>query len=277
MKMSKAATMPGTDVRRSRKLPPPVTRPLKVYAFDPSRGHYLGNELTLQIPYEPLTRGPAGRHIAVVDYDGSNCCFYDPVDLDDPGILLRGGLDPAESDPQFHQQMVYAVAMETVQQFEIALGRRIHWRRSDRATQAHSDDIWSLKLYPHAMQARNAFYSPAAHGILFGYFRADAKDPGRNLPGQTIFTCLSHDVIIHETTHAVIDGIRSYFTEPTNLDVAAFHEAFADLVALFRHFARKSPLLIHAIQNTGGRLFDTLFHPPAGQVSGTDAPVLQAQ
>ena len=31
-------------------------------------------------------------------------------------------------------------------------------------------------------------------GILFGYFRASETDPGRNLPGQTVFTCLSHEI-----------------------------------------------------------------------------------
>ena len=257
----------------AHRLPPPQTRPLKVYAFDPSRGHYLGNELTLHIPFEPLARGPAGRRLAVVDYDSSNRCTYEPVNLDDPAVLLRGGLDPAEANPQFHQQMVYAVAMDTVQQFETALGRRLGWRRGARA----ADTITTLKLYPHAMQARNAFYAPEAQGILFGYFRADADDPGRNLPGQTIFTCLSHDIIIHEITHALMDGLRRHFTEPTNLDVAAFHEAFADLAALFRHFARRSPLLRQAIQNTGGRLFEPLFKPRVDQMAGNAAPVLQAQ
>ena len=37
-------------------------------------------------------------------------------------------------------------------------------------------------------------------------------------------------------THAVLDGMHVYFTEPTNPDVYAFHEAFADIVALLQHF-----------------------------------------
>jgi len=77
------------------------------------------------------------------------------------------------------------------------------------------------------MVQANAFYSPEAKGILFGYFAANKTNQGRNLPGQCVFTCLSHDIIAHEVTHAVIDGIRAYFTEPTNPDVLAFHEAFA--------------------------------------------------
>jgi hypothetical protein len=46
---------------------------------------------------------------------------------------MGGGLDPSESDPRFHQQMVYAVASETLQRFEYALGRRIRWRGTRRS------------------------------------------------------------------------------------------------------------------------------------------------
>ena len=62
------------------------------------------------------------------------------------------------------------------------------------------------------------------------------QHPGENLPGQTIFCCLSHDIVAHETTHALLDGLHRRFREPTNADVLAFHEAFADIVALFQHF-----------------------------------------
>src|SRR6185369_3462502 len=52
----------------------------------------------------------------------------------------------------------------------------------------------------------------------------------------------------------IIDGLRSHFMEQTNPDVAAFHEAFADLAALFRHFTHKE-VLLDAIERTGGRLY----------------------
>jgi hypothetical protein len=51
-----------------------------------------------------------------------------------------------------------------------------------------------------------------------------------------VFTCLSHDVIAHEATHALLDGIHRYYQEQTNVDVPAYHEAFADIVAIFQHF-----------------------------------------
>jgi hypothetical protein len=155
----------------------------------------------------------------------------------------------------------------------VALGRDIHWRRADRfgdSTQKENhmrkqDDIHVLKLYPHAMQQANAYYSPQAHGILFGYFKADKTHQGRNLPGQLVFTCLSQDIIAHEVTHAVIDGIRTYFTEPTNPDVLAFHEGFADLCALFSHFSQYDAV-IDTIGRTGGLLYQTDLNPISSQI-----------
>lgn len=257
-----------------RQLPPPAVRPLKVYAIDPSAGNYVGNRMTVGVKWEPLQPGPVGAKVAVVDYDPVHDSYYTPVDLDDPAILIRGGIDPTESDPRFHQQMVYAVVMQTVEKFEAALGRQIHWHHAERiagadgVAQTHTadddhgadDDIELLHLFPHAMVQENAFYSREAKGILFGYFTASTRHPGRNLPGQRVFTCLSHDIIAHETTHAVIDGIRSYFTEPTNPDVLAFHEGFADLAALFQHFSHHDAL-IDTLRKTGGRLFDFELRP----------------
>jgi len=53
------------------------------------------------------------KKLAVVDLDGSNKTYYRPVDLDDPKILIQGGIDPTESDPRFRQQMVNVVAAQT--------------------------------------------------------------------------------------------------------------------------------------------------------------------
>jgi hypothetical protein len=255
----------------SIRLEPPAKRSLKVYAFDPTMRHALGNMLNIDVRYEPLEPGPVGERFAVVDYDGSTKKFYAPVDLDDPKLLMRGGLDPTESDPRFHQQMVYAVASETLERFEAALGRRVHWRLPAAPRKNVPNRLY---LYPHAMVQANAFYSPDAHGILFGYFRAGNVPDAEVLPGQTIFTCLSHDIVAHETTHAVVDGIRSYFTEPTNIDVPAFHEAFADLAALFRHFSH-SEALIATLQKTGGKLYTSTM---AAETAASSAPpVIQSE
>src|SRR5438045_9133303 len=49
----------------------PEWRPLKAFAYDPSRGRRLGNGMTVNIRYEKLAPGPIGDRFAVVDYDGA--------------------------------------------------------------------------------------------------------------------------------------------------------------------------------------------------------------
>jgi hypothetical protein len=219
--------------------------------------------MIINTPYEKLQRGPKGGHLQVIDYDASNECYYQAVDLEDPRILLINGLDPDESDPLFHQQMVYAVASETIMRFETSLGRSIKWsfakRGGDKGEWKDPDYRKRLRIFPHAMQEANAFYSRELRGLLFGYFSSQA-DSELNLPGQTVFTCLSHDIIAHETTHALIDSQKDYFADPTSVDAPAFHEAFADIVALFQHFTFKEPLL-EVIRETGGKIFLTKTPP----------------
>ena len=76
---------------------------------------------------------------------------------------------------------------------------------------------------------------------------------GRNIPRGPVFTCLSHDIIAHEMTHAMIDGIRSHFTVPSNPEVLAFHEAIADIVALLQRFSYRH-VVRTALQQSGGSL-----------------------
>lgn len=209
------------------RYPEPARRPLQIFAFDPMVARLSGQETTtISVPYEPLSLGPSGELLQIIDYDGAAGCFYEPVNLDDPRVLLQDGLPPSERDPRFHQQMVYAVISALLENFERALGQRFRWRGDTR-----------LRVFPHAFVGRNAMFNPDMDGtVQFGYFRADDKNPGRNLPGQTVFTCLSHDIVVHEAAHALVHRQRERYQEPTNLDVYAFHEGFADAVALFQHF-----------------------------------------
>ena len=175
------------------------------------------------------SRGPIGEYLEVIDVDPASGCFYEPVDLDDPNVLAQSGLAPSEGTPQFHQQMVYAVASLTIRNFERALGRRCLWRPGPPPPGAHpkNDSVFvsRLRVYPHALREANAYYSPQRIALLFGYFKAIGDDPGDHVPGGMVFTCLSHDIIAHETTHALLDGMHRNFLKPTNPDVRAFHEA----------------------------------------------------
>src|SRR5262245_36341884 len=235
---------------------PPATRQLRVFAFDPSLSTEMANyevsEVVTRIPWERdrcwedqdgklltepgLLPGPTGDYLEVIDIDPASGRAYEPVDLNDPHLLASDGLPPSEGNPKFHQQMVYAVAMTTIQHFERALGRQVFW--SDGRVERSKDrsfryfPVQRLRIYPHALREENAYYDPVKKALLFGYFPARPQVAADGMPGGMTFSCLSHDIIAHETTHAILDGMQRYFLEPDNVDVLAFHEAFADLVAL---------------------------------------------
>lgn len=222
-------------------VPKPNSRRLRIYAFDPSLSAQFDTagigEITVSIPWGPnLGVGPVGEYLEVVDADPASGVFYRPVDLNDQLLLAQDGVSPSETNPQFHQQMVYAVAMTTIGHFELALGRVALWASHKVDASDEPQFVRRLRIYPHALRDRNAYYSPTKKALLFGYFPVGIKDRS-NTPGTIVYTCLSHDIVAHETTHALLDGVHPRFDEPINHDVLAFHEAFADIVALFQHFA----------------------------------------
>jgi hypothetical protein len=219
-----------------RELPP--TRKLTIIAKDP--GLRLGGEggpmafFQVDLPAERLSWGPTGYRIKVVDYNATEQRLYltqknyedKKGSLIDPFAPAKGEtlLDPKFqqrllADPNFHAQNAYAIAMRTLGMFERALGRRVPW----------SSGGHQLHIAPHAFLQANAFYSEPDRAVLFGYF-FDKTD-------QPVFTCLSHDIVAHETTHALLDGLRSRFTEASGPDQGAFHEGFADVIALLSIFS----------------------------------------
>lgn len=241
--------------------PLPPERKLRGYAIDPSLSTRLDcakiAEITFRVPWEELKPGPIGEYLEVVDIDPASRTFYAPVDLDHKHLLAQDGLPPAEGVPQFHQQMVYAVASLTIRNFEFALGRKTLWRPGPAPSGKHlkndSRFVPQLRIYPHALREANAYYSPNKVALLFGYFDSIMEKDGRQLPGGKIFTCLSHDIVAHETTHALLDGMHRRFLLPSNPDVLAFHEAFADCVAMLQRFTF-SELVAAQIQATRGEL-----------------------
>jgi len=238
-------------------------RRLRVYTFDPSLATKLDtaliNQTVLDVPWEDdLEPGPVGHYLAVVDVDPASDCCYEPVDLDERHLLAQDGVAPSEGDPQFHQQMVYAVCMITIANFERALGRRILWgphiERDEKTREVTgTEPVFQLRVYPHALREANAYYSPEKKALLFGYFPTSLLDSDEGLPEGLVFTCLSQDVVTHETTHALLDGLHRYFAEPSNPDVFGFHEGFADIVALFQHYSQPEALR-HEIARTRGDL-----------------------
>jgi hypothetical protein len=201
-------------------------REMTVIAQDP--GVRRGSKIvmaTINVPAEELAAGPMGYRVQIVDYDATRRIFHGqhdlPTSMRDEPRAWREGNPKIERDFRFHAQNTYALVMKTLARFEFALGRRIQW--SFRTHQ--------LKVAPHGMADPNAFYSPESEGLVFGYFTGAS--------GTQVFTCLSHDIIVHETTHALLDALRERYMDPSNPDQAAFHEGFADIIALLSVFAQR--------------------------------------
>jgi hypothetical protein len=243
----------GRSVKRKLRKPPMPRRRLRVYALDPSVAKSLEsiavNETTLSVRWDdtpeaasPLLPGPVGEYLEVIDVDPASNRVYEPVDLNDRALLAQDGWPPSEGNPKFHQQMVYAVAMTTIEHFERALGRPALWaprwasEKGGDGGHRKAHEVPRLRIYPHALRTNNAYYSPDKKALLFGYFPSESNEGDATTPGSMVFTCLSSDIIAHETSHALLDGLHRRFQEASNPDVPAFHEAFADIVALFQHF-----------------------------------------
>lgn len=186
----------------------------------------------IEIPNEPLENGPVGHRVHVIDYDSTAGVMYPPAVL--PPNFSPDGHQPADpfenvpdakllDDPLFHALMTYGIIMKILGRFEFALGRRVSW-----AFGGHQ-----IRVAPHGFADANAFYADRAQGLFFGYFPSfDGK--------RTIFSCLSHEVVAHETTHALLDGLRERYTYPSSPQQAGFHEGFADIVAMLSIFSEQS-------------------------------------
>jgi hypothetical protein len=248
------------------------------------------NETIYRIRWENVTPGPKGEYFEVIDFDPPSKCFYEPVDLNDYRVMAENGLNPSEGDPFFHQQQVYVTGMKTLTCFEQSLGRKVIWKprrlnddekkiynagvsrtwkkfRSGDYTEEQRDArlkklafakfkreyVGHLRLFPHAFRGANAYYTAEKQAVLFGYFQAGEHIGGTNLPGGVVFTCLSPDIVAHEITHAILDSIHPNFMDENNEDVAAFHEAFADLIALLQRFTIHD-LLEHQLARSKGKL-----------------------
>jgi hypothetical protein len=220
----------GKNDEPSRNLLRHETVLMTVLAQDPSVADG-GLPLTapIPVPADRLQRGPRNHRFHVVDVGVGTNRAGDPVKLhdEDPWTYTDRWAAPEMAarlpgDREFRAQNVFAVAAHTLALFERHLGRPIPWQSG-----------WPhLYLLPEAKLEGNASYSRTHSGVLFGWLPQVGELPA-------VYTSLSYDVIAHEVSHAILDGLRPRYIEPGLPYQRAFHEALADLVALFSVFDLK--------------------------------------
>lgn len=233
----------------------PLYRPLRVYTQDPTVSRRNGAIATINVSYETLAPGPVGALLEVVDDGASDelaAGNSSPLDLDAPFVMMQQGLDPSPSNACFRAQNAYAICSTTYAAFRQALGRELTWGFT-RGGPADANE--RLRLRTNYSGDRNAYYDSASGELRFGAFSAAQEVSGKNVPFGLVYTALQHDVIVHEMSHALLDGLRSHLLMPTNADVLAFHEGFADLVAIFQRFTY-ADVVRSGIRSSRGRLRD---------------------
>ena len=169
--------------------------------------------------------GPVGARVAVLDFSpesgalGPGVVSIPPSKEPQPfrySATTAPSLDALQA-PAFICESVFGTVHETIRMFEEPdiLGRRVTWAFAGP----------QLLVVPRAGEWENAFYERDSRSLQFFYF------PHR-VTGQRVYTALSEDIVAHETTHAILDGIDPDLYNALSTESLAIHEAVADLGAL---------------------------------------------
>lgn len=193
---------------------------------------------------EPMLDGPICRRLAVIDFDPVTGALLAGSPFQPPGKTRMLGryhvADEGDSDSaHFRQVSVFGAVMKMIDMFEEpdVLGRKLRWAFTGE----------QLLVVPQAGTMQNAFYHRGSRSLQFFSF----DDP--KTPGEKVHTCLSPDIVAHEATHAILDGIAPDLYDATSPQTLAIHEAVADIGAVM--FALRSRRLREQVlEMTGGDL-----------------------
>ena len=198
--------------------------PCDVYMQDPwvaATDPKFGFAKDFFVRWEPgIADGPTSARFAIVDYNGDTGSVAPMAKWDsatDRFLDANGqALDKSNIDSlQFHQVHVWAILQRALDFFQggPGLGRDIPYGFEGNR----------LIVVPHAGYGQNAFYDRTSKSLQFYYFEHEQ---------QTVYTCLSTDIVNHEFGHAMLDGIRPYLMESVLPQTGGFHEFVADFTAI---------------------------------------------
>ncbi len=188
--------------------------------------------------YEPevFLDGPVCSRVAVLDFDETSGALPDPIPLDRSGKIFNYDVLESPDDRRFQAVSALATVLRTLHLYESpdVLGRRIEW----------AFDGPQLLVVPRAGTWKNAYYERESHSLQFFSFRGEGPVP-------IVHTSLSHDIVSHETGHAILDAIAPHLYDCVTPQSLALHEAIGDLTALFGSIDIRS-LREQLLEQTGG-------------------------
>jgi hypothetical protein len=210
--------------------------------------------------------GPVSNRVAVLDFDHETGKLRPGAKFIPPSpSKARGSFDvPRLKDPKhprkkiyltntdaFIQASVFGAVLRTIKLFEDknVLGRPVQWAFAGP----------QLLVIPRAGEWANAFYERDSRSLQFFFFTPDEE------PKEVVYTCLSRDIVAHETAHAILDGIAPDLYNALTPQSLALHEAVADLTAVMMA-AESNPLVEEVLEKTRGAINDsTVFSSIAPQ------------
>jgi hypothetical protein len=212
-KAKDSAELPSTPRKAAKNKP--TTKPMGMFLQDPALPH-LYADYPCAIDKDYLV-GTGSSRFKIRDTSFEGLPTFASLDWakEDDLSFKRFAKEELIDNPYFHQVNTFAVVSSTLDLVEEEIGHPIYWK-----------DGGPLEVRPHAFQGMNAFYVPNPPSLNFGFF----SSPFRRQP---VWTCLSHDVVAHELGHAILDSFRPYYFFSSDLDPAALHESFSDLLAMF--------------------------------------------
>jgi hypothetical protein len=225
---------------------------LPVLVQDPSVAGEVSRVMSIIHPVvakDPLgfTEGPTCRRVAIVDLDFHTGRFGTParfslgmksVYRDVAGYQVRiptrkgvraapwsrtdrpvrlSQLSSTRYNDAFLKVSVFGIVLRTIAlvQDPVALGREIRWAFPGE----------QLLVVPRAGALDNAFYHRDSRSLQFYYGSLAGKR------GRAVFSALSQDIVAHETTHAIVDGIAPDLYNAVSPESLAIHEGLADFTA----------------------------------------------
>jgi hypothetical protein len=227
---------------------------------DPKLSRYSDIERVVQrhdVFEDFFLNGPVSRRVAVLDFDPYNHgALADAVPFQPPKggqTLWRYGIDDVQNvlkpgfdvyAPDFMAVSAFGTVLKTIDMFEeedtLGRDRRVTW----------AFESPQLLIIPRAGQWANAFYERASHSLQFFYF------PNPNDRDDTVYTCLSRDIVAHETGHAILDAIVPRLYDAITPESLALHEGIADLTALLMTF-RSGVLRRAVLEKTKGSIAES--------------------
>lgn len=207
-----------------------ITLPMMIQDQASARKHAMQLTEDVVIRGEPFyLDGPITRRVAILDFDPRTGGMV-------AGARLRASATEglgryavraprtrkACQRPSFMQVSTFATVLRAIKMFEEpdTLGREVVWAFSGP----------QLLVVPRAGDDENAFYERESRALHFFSFTS-------HLPrGGTIYTSLGHDIVAHETAHAVLDAIAPDLWDVLTPQALALHEAVADLTAAVLSF-----------------------------------------